>query len=206
MRSSLAFLVATTIVLAASGCGGTKRGSEAPPASAGTSSGTTNAVVGTGATAATDPLPGAGTVPVVVNPTATETALLTRVDVGAHAGYERVVFAFQKDLTGYDVRYVEPPIYEDGSGALVKIAGNAVLLVRLEPASGFDFSGEGHQVYKGPRRIEGGDVGTSLVREVVRSGDFEGVTTWAIGLDHRVPFLVRTLDDPTRLVVDLRSS
>jgi hypothetical protein len=41
------------------------------------------------------------------------------------------------------------------------------------------------------------------VREVVRTGDFEAVLTWAIGLDERVGFRVSTLDNPSRLVVDL---
>ena len=71
----------------------------------------------------------------------------------------------------------------------------------MEPASGFDLSvPEGEMVYTGPRRIAG--EGTSVVREIVRTGDFEAVLTWAIGLDGRVPFRVLTLDDPARIVVD----
>ena len=71
----------------------------------------------------------------------------------------------------------------------------------MEPASGFDLTvPEGKLVYTGPRRIAGD--GTSVVREVVRTGDFEAVLTWAIGLHGRVPFRVLTLDDPVRLVVD----
>jgi hypothetical protein len=76
----------------------------------------------------------------------------------------------------------------------------------MEPASGFDTSvAEGELVYTGPRRISGADAGTSVVREVVRTGDFEAVLTWAIGLSDRVDFRVLTLDGPPRLVVDFRN-
>jgi hypothetical protein len=98
---------------------------------------------------------------------------------------------------------VEPPLVEDGSGAPVRIAGDAFVLVRMEPASGFDLeTGEGELVYKGPRRISGADAGAETLRELVRTGDFEAVLGWAVGLDDRVDFRVRTLDEPPRLVVD----
>jgi hypothetical protein len=88
----------------------------------------------------------------------------------------------------------------------VRIAGNHFVVVRMEPASGFDLNtAEGVIVYEGPRRISGSDTGTSVVREVVRTGDFEAVLTWAIGLEDRVDFRVLTLDDPPRLVVDFRN-
>ena len=90
---------------------------------------------------------------------------------------------------------------EDGSGNVVKIDGDAFVVVRMEQASGFDLSvPEGALVYTGPRRISPN--GTSVVREVVRTGDFEAVLTWAVGLSDRVPFRVLTLDDPARIVVD----
>ena len=130
-----------------------------------------------------------------------ETALLERVAVAGHDGYDRVVFQFRNGLPGYRVEYVEPPLREDGSGNLVKLAGEAFLVVRMEPASGFDLTvPEGELIYTGPRRITPDR--TSVLREVVRTGDFEAVLTWAVGLEARVPFRVLTLDDPFRIVVD----
>ena len=130
-----------------------------------------------------------------------ETALLERVAVAGHGGYDRVVFQFRNGLPGYRVEYVEPPLREDGSGNVVKLAGNAFVVVRMEPASGFDLSvPEGELIYTGPRRLPGS--GTSVVREIVRTGDFEAVLTWAVGLDARVAYRVLTLDDPARIVVD----
>jgi hypothetical protein len=153
-----------------------------------------------------DPLEGAGTEPVSAPAEGDEIALLEDVAVARHEGYDRVVLRFRNGLPGYRVEYVEPPLHEDGSGARVRIEGSAFVLVRLEPASGFDLStGEGELVYDGPRRIAGSDVGTSIVREVVRTGDFEAVLSWAVGLQDRVDFRVLTLDGPPRLVVDFRN-
>ena len=139
-------------------------------------------------------------------PEASEIALLERVAVARHEGYDRVVFQFRNVLPGYRVEYVEPPLRQDGSGNVVEVDGNAFVVVRMEQASGFDLgTGEGELVYKGPRRISGAGAGTSVVREVVRIGDFEAVLNWAVGLDDRVDFRVLTLDDPPRLVVDFRN-
>ena len=98
------------------------------------------------------------------------------------------------------------PTYVDAQlGNRIEVAGGAVLAVRMEPASGFDLgTAEGRLVYKGPRRIEGADAGTSIVKEVVRSGDFEAVLSWAIGVEQQADFRVRALENPARLVVDLR--
>lgn len=123
-----------------------------------------------------------------------------------HEGFDRVVFQFVDKLPGYRVTYVEPPLSEDGSGDPVEIEGGSFVLVRLEPASGFDLeTGEGQLVYDGPRRLSGSGAGTSVIREVVRTGDFEAVLSWAVGLDSRVDFRVLTLDSPARLVIDFRN-
>ena len=154
-----------------------------------------------------DPLEGASTTPIERPPTGTEKiALVERVAVGRHEGYDRVVFQFRNTLPGYKVEYVEPPLKEDGSGNPVEIKGNAFLVVRMEPASGFDLNtGEGVMVYKGPRRLEGSTVGTSVVQELVRTGDFEAVLTWAIGLSDKVDFRIQTASSPLRLIVDVRN-
>jgi hypothetical protein len=78
--------------------------------------------------------------------------------------------------------------------------------VRMDPASGFDLNtGEGVMVYKGPKRIHGSAAGTSVVQELVRTGDFEAVLSWAIGLSDKVDFRVRTATSPARLIVDFRN-
>jgi hypothetical protein len=153
-----------------------------------------------------DPLDGAGTTTVSAPARGEGTALVERVALARHEGYDRVVFQFRNRLPGYRVGYVEPPLREDGSGNLVKAEGNAFVLVRMEPASGFDLEvPEGKLIYEGPRRLKGADAGTSTVRELVRVGDFEAVLGWAVGLADRVDFRVLTLEGPPRLVVDFRN-
>jgi hypothetical protein len=191
-------------LLAASGCGGSHK-SSAPPGGYSVSTATpTTSSTSTGG--GIDPLEGAGTTPVVGASTASETALLNRIAVGRHEGYDRVVFQFQSGLPGYRVEYVQPPLKEDGSGKPVSVRGNAVVVVRMEPASGFDLNtGEGVMVYKGPRRIDGSAAGAAVVQELVRTGDFEAVLSWAIGLSDKVDFRVQTAASPARLIVDFRN-
>jgi hypothetical protein len=202
-----ALLIAAALAVGASACGDSETGSETATAPATT--GTAPPPATTGTTTGNDgidPLEEAGTDPVSAPAEGTEIALHERLALARHEGYDRVVFQFRNGLPGYRVEYVEPPLHEDGSGARVEIEGRAFVLVRMEPASGFDLAtGEGELVYTGPRRISGADAGTSIVREVVRTGDFEAVLSWAIGLEDRVDFRVLTLDGPPRLVVDFRN-
>ena len=182
-------LLVSALALAALGCAGSDDADDDEP--------------GTTASPTLPTLEGAATVPVEEPSTASETALLTGVRLGRHEGFDRVVFEFREELPGYRVEYVEPPLTEDGSGNTVELDGSAFLVVRMEPASGFDLSApEGELVYTGPRRLSGADAGTVTVRELVRTGDFEAVLTWAIGVNGRTPFVVTTLESPARLVVD----
>jgi len=197
-------LVAATLAVVLAGCGDSDDDAAATTAAPTTTQQPPPAT--TTETGGIDPLEGAGTEPVVGEAQGSEAALLERVAIGRHEGYDRVVFQFRNAVPGYRVEYVEPPLHEDGSGALVRVAGSAFVVVRMEPASGFDLSvPEGELVYLGPRRLTGADAGASVVREVVRTGDFEAVLTWAVGLSDRVDFRVRTFQGPPRLVVDVRN-
>jgi hypothetical protein len=188
-------------LLVLSGCGGSDDdgtpGAQPPTATTTTPTTTDGGI---------DPLEGAGTNPVEGESSGTDIALLERVALGRHEGFDRVVFQFRSHVPGYRVEYVEPPLKEDGSGNVVQIEGNAFVVVRMEQASGFDLTvNEGELVYKGPRRFQGSAAGTAIVREVVRTGDFEAVLSWAVGLEDRVDFRVRTTASPARLIVDFRN-
>jgi hypothetical protein len=200
IRTYVSLGLVAAALLAVSACGGDNGSPAAQPP------GTTTTAATTTTTDGIDPLEGAGTTPVEKKSTGSEIALLERVAVGRHEGFDRVVFQFRHDLPGYRVEYVEPPLKEDGSGNVVQVEGNAFVLVRMELASGFDLTvDEGELVYTGPRRLKGSAAGTSIVREVVRTGDFEAVLSWAVGLDDRVDFRVRTATAPARLIVDFRN-
>jgi hypothetical protein len=114
--------------------------------------------------------------------------LLTDVTVARDGCTDTIVFSFDSGAAeppGYRVEYQPGPFVEDGSGNPVAVAGSAFVVVRLEPATGFDFVNN-RPSYTGPSRIA--IPGGAYVTELVRTGDFESVTTWVIGLRQQVPF------------------
>ena len=137
----------------------------------------------------------------------TGTALLRTVRVGRNAGFERIVFEFAGDsIPGYRVQWVDGPITADGSGEPVDVTGDAFLEIVMTPASGVDLSApQLTVVYDGPDRIPVSGQ-TVLVTDLVRTGDFESVLSWAAGTTEEVPFRVLRLEDPVRVVVDLQTS
>jgi hypothetical protein len=104
---------------------------------------------------------------------------------------------------GYRVSYqpAETAKVEDASGNPVEIAGDAFLVVKMMPAMSARIDGDQvTKTYNGPRRLPGSDP----ITEVVKTGDFEGVVTWVIGLDRERPFLAQAADGT--LIVDIESS
>lgn len=146
-------------------------------------------------------LAGASTKPVEVPFPAQETALLKNVRVANQSGFDRVVFEFDGPLPGYVVKYVPGPLTKDPSDLPVSIKGDKFLVVTMNPASGVSLDGATYkQFYSGPEAITG--PGTPIA-EVVQTGDFEAVLTWAIGVNGEKPFKVSKLQSPTRLVIDV---
>ena len=142
---------------------------------------TTSAAGGRGAT---------GFATTTVSTPTTDRGLLASVKATNDGAVDRITFTFEGAVPGYRVGYVPRPIIQDGSGDEITVDGAAVLGVHFEPASGFDLSGEGRQVYAGPNRL---DLATKVVLDVVRVGDFEANLDWAVGVDGAdVPFRVRT--------------
>jgi len=202
-------LTLVVLLLALAGCGGDDEGGARTSAATRPATTTAPATATTATTTTTtaapgiDPLQGAGTKPVTAPATNEETALLTAVRAARHEGYDRVVFEFRNALPGYDVRYVTPPVRQDGSGKVVPVEGAAVVRIRMENALDADLrKPSAPRTYTGPARLR---PGTPEVAELVRAGGFEGVLTWVAGLRDRVDFRVTTLRAPPRLVVDFRN-
>jgi hypothetical protein len=130
------------------------------------------------------------------------TAVLTALRTAHQPGFDRVVFEFAgPPVPGYLVERKTGQPTQDGSGKPVAVAGEAYLFVRMANASEADPT-DGHIVYKGPTRLTPPD--TTVVTEVVAIGDFEGVLSWAIGLNRKdVIFRVSEMASPPRLVIDI---
>jgi hypothetical protein len=137
-------------------------------------------------------------------PASAPTIFLTDVQVEARDCSDRVSFTFRDGagLPGYSVSY-EPAStakIEDGSGRPVEIAGSDFLVVRFMNAMTAEITGEEvTPTYTGPRRIKAEE--TRFAREVVKTGDFEALVTWVIGLDGKRPFTATASD--AHLVVEV---
>lgn len=130
-------------------------------------------------------------------------ALLNNVQVQASGCVDEVSFLFVGGLPGWSVGYRDGPLTEDPSGSVVAVAGAAHLVVRFQPAAGVDLAQ--HQpiiMYDGPTVMS--PPAPSGVAELHRLGDFESVTSWAIGLAGRRPF--QAVERGDRLVIRLAAA
>lgn len=121
---------------------------------------------------------------------------LVAIRASHRAGRDRVVFEFDGPLPAQrSVTYVDRLI-ADGSGLRVPVAGRAILQARFSYANAHDEAGQ-------PTAPDQVAYATPNVVQVVRSGDFEAVTTYGIGLASRQPVRVTTMTNPSRVVVDV---
>jgi hypothetical protein len=131
---------------------------------------------------------------------------LVDVRVGAHDGYDRVVFEFEEPdpnpagnggIPYYQIKIAKPPFTQDPSDLPVEVEGEAFARIIFQGASGYDF--DGNATYDGPRRLT---PGFGTLTDVVESGDFEATLTWILGLSRTTCWEVQELSNPTRLVID----
>jgi hypothetical protein len=184
-------LIATVLLLAGCGSGNESEEQGEPPPTQ------------TATAPACEPLPGASTEKRERPAPASIAAIfLTDAQVEARECSDRAAFTFRGAVPGYTVSY-EPEStakVEDASGRHLEIAGTDFLVVRLMDVMTAEISGEDvTPTYTGPRRIPGDK--TRFVREVVKTGDFEAMVTWVIGIEGKRPFTVTT--SGSRLVIDV---
>lgn len=131
---------------------------------------------------------------------------LVAVRVGAHDGFDRVVFEFaspspnpggKAGIPRYEIRTAKPPFTEDPSDMPIQVEGAAFARIVFQGASGYDFNG--NATYDGPRRLT---PGFGTLTQLVEGGDFEATMTWIMGLSRPTCWEVRELHDPDRLVID----
>lgn len=113
-------------------------------------------------------------------------------------GMDRMVFEFNDaGLPEWEVMYVEQPILDCGSGEPIPVAGNAWLQISLRGAQAHTESGK---EIGGPRRRL---INQTLLRELVRTCDFEGEVVWVVGVTNKNAYTTQVLADPSRLVLDI---
>lgn len=131
--------------------------------------------------------------------TAAPVPTLVGIRAAHHPTYDRVVFDFTGGLPSTrSVRYVSQLI-QDPSGLPLPIAGRAILAVTMSPTNAHNDAGQ----VTAPGKIA---FALPNVMTVVRSGDFEAVTSYGIGLARKESFRVFTLRSPDRLVIDINAA
>lgn len=108
---------------------------------------------------------------------------------------DRLVFEVPGQPLGWKVTWQDEPIRRMPSGTRVDVAGEAHLKLQMTAAAEW---AEG--TYEGPDRIP---IDGTVATDAVKTRDFEGQTTWVIGLDRVAPFTVDILSDPQRLVLEV---
>jgi hypothetical protein len=131
---------------------------------------------------------------------------LTDVRVGAHDGFDRIVFEFKEPdpnpagnggIPRFEIRQANPPFTEDPSDTPIHVEGDAFVRIVFQGASGYDF--DGNATYDGPRRLT---PGFGTLAQVVEGGDFEATNTWILGLSRPTCWEIQALHNPERLVID----
>jgi hypothetical protein len=122
-------------------------------------------------------------------------AELFAIAAGCHATFDRFVIRARLAKPGYDARYVAH-IVADGSGNPVHLLGTKRIRVVVREARGHT-SGGANLLPSVLTPL------CSNLRQVKKSGDFEGVVSFGLGLRRKTGFRVFRLTAPTRIVIDV---
>ena len=124
------------------------------------------------------------------------TSVLVGVRAAHHPGFDRIVFQFSGVVPPRrQVGYVDR-LLADPSGRTVSIAGHAILHLSFYRAAAHDSAGHA----TAPTRTA---FDLPNIMAAVRSGDFESVVSYGIGLAERTSIHVLTLTSPSRIVIDI---
>ena len=122
---------------------------------------------------------------------------LTSVQAQHVGKVDRVTFGFSNGLPADVLVTWVDTLHHDGSGLPVRVAGTKVLMVVFNGATSHDQNGattRTRTAYALPNVI------TS-----VGAGDFEGTVTFGLGVQKRTSYTVTKLQNPDRVVVDVRA-
>ena len=136
--------------------------------------------------------------PVVEDATAPPNVHIVDVRIGAHEGYDRVVFEFDSGTPEFSFDVAEPPFLQDASGIEVEVEGNAFF--QLVMRNGTTMGDDGGDTYGGDRDF---DPGFTQLVDLIQLGDFEAQATWVLGLNAETCARVFLLSGPDRLVIDV---
>jgi hypothetical protein len=140
-----------------------------------------------------------------LNPThqghaATHVVLVQKAETACCNGFDRIVFTCEGfHHPTWKVRYVHPPIQGCGSGNNIAVAGNAFLQISMDTAQAHTDAGQ-PTITDRDRHVN-----CPNLKQVVLTCDFEAKVGFVFGLDSKKPYRVVELQNPTRLVIDVKN-
>ena len=136
--------------------------------------------------------------PVITVGNPPQTAFIDMVRTGTHPGYDRITIEFKNGQPqSIQLRpQTGTAFMRDAIGDTVTLDGRYGILVTIKGA-------DSHTSYSGSTDMKTKYAGLREARQV---GDFEGTVQWALGLANSPCYHAYILDNPTRLVIDLKNS
>jgi len=125
-------------------------------------------------------------------------SIVRDVRTESRQGFDRIVIQFSgRGIPGFHIEYVDEPVHECGSGRPVELEGNGWLMIKF-------LSARMHEAGQSavPRRILKPQLPVLLRLTTVC--DFENYVAWIASVKIPNRFQVLALDNPPRLVVDIR--
>lgn len=162
-------------------------------------------VAGTGGAVSTmspeehEPLGSVDSSPKTTRPTAPARLAVTDIEAKAHGDFDRVVITLHGDgEPGWFTDYVSSPAV-GSTGQPLKVKGSTFLNVFID---GTVFPSDVGADATAPERV--GSTGESgAVAEVVNAGTSAGRTQIVVGMNSRSPYSVVTVQNPTRIIIDI---
>lgn len=126
---------------------------------------------------------------------------LQDIRVGQHEGFDRVVFEYAgTGVPSYLAGYTETPL-QQASGNPVSVPGNAYFELIVQGTAGDMMRADEPITQNGSKGLS-----TRTVQDVNLAAIFEADSQFFIGLDRQRGFHVYTLENPTRIVVDIEAN
>jgi hypothetical protein len=126
--------------------------------------------------------------------------VVQKVETACCNGFDRIVFGVDGfRLPTYTVQYVPSPIQHCASGQNIPVAGTAWLQISMDNAQAH--TEEGQPTITDRNR----PLNCPNLRQLVQTCDFEGKVNFVFGLNSRKPYRVVELQNPTRLVINVKN-
>jgi hypothetical protein len=131
---------------------------------------------------------------------ATHVVLVQKAETACCEGFDRIVFTCEGfHHPTWKVRYVHPPIQQCGSGNNIAVTGNAFLQISMDTAQAHTDAGQ-PTITDRNRHLN-----CRNLKQLVLTCDFEAKVGFVLGLDSKKPYRVVELQNPTRLVIDVKN-